>query len=43
MTANIVPTPQEMKTLPSRGLQTNTQIWMNEKADRDKELWEPGQ
>ena len=39
MPLNILPTPEEMKTLPSRGLKTNPQIWMKEKAERDKQLW----
>lgn len=39
MTSNIVPTPEEMKTLPSRGLQTSPPIWLKEKAERDQELW----
>ena len=26
-------------SLPTRGIQGNTQIWLNEKRQRDKELW----
>lgn len=36
---NIVPTPKEMMSLPSRGLKTSPPLWLKQKADRDQELW----
>ena len=30
---------RDRQSLPTRGLKGNTQIWMNEKKERDAELW----
>lgn len=37
----IAPTPQERKSLPSRGLKTSTLRYLEEKKQRDQELWQP--
>ena len=39
MAFDILPTPDERKSLPNRGLNTSPLIYMKEKKERDQELW----
>lgn len=39
MSLQVFNTPVERKSLPSRGIKTSPPIWMNEKKERDQQLW----